>query len=236
MAVISAHRFSIWQKGNGKNIETCQFDISYLKAWYVHYLFDTSHMKNQYPTFSMDDVRDTDLTQRHNAGLLFHNHIPPQVTFRICCSQLMFTIESFAVITTSSYIDGILPKRPYPPCLRMADRALLAGYPRYMGFIGRNSVENIGQFIHGCNLSCRRYSGTHGYRSEMLKKRIQFAFCNFSQTKRLINCIGYSDIRFQLYHGSTSHDESNCLCSLPDNLLSLRVRSTRYHKSLVAEL
>ena len=30
-----------------------------------------------------------------------------------------------------SYIDGILPKGPYPPCLRMADRALLAGYPRY---------------------------------------------------------------------------------------------------------
>ena len=28
-------------------------------------------------------------------------------------------------------IDGILPKGPFPPCLRMADRALLAGYPRY---------------------------------------------------------------------------------------------------------
>ena len=26
--------------------------------------------------------------------------------------------------------DGILPKGPYPPCLRMADRALLTGYPR----------------------------------------------------------------------------------------------------------
>ena len=26
-------------------------------------------------------------------------------------------------------IDGILPKGPYPPCLSMADRALLAGYP-----------------------------------------------------------------------------------------------------------
>ena len=26
-------------------------------------------------------------------------------------------------------IDGILPKGPYLPCLRMADRALLAGYP-----------------------------------------------------------------------------------------------------------
>ena len=27
---------------------------------------------------------------------------------------------------------GILPKGPYPPCLRMADRALLAGYPQYV--------------------------------------------------------------------------------------------------------
>ena len=29
------------------------------------------------------------------------------------------------------HIEGILPNGPYPPCLRMADRALLAGYPRY---------------------------------------------------------------------------------------------------------
>ena len=29
--------------------------------------------------------------------------------------------------------EGILPKGPYPPCLRMADRALLAGYPRETG-------------------------------------------------------------------------------------------------------
>ena len=27
-------------------------------------------------------------------------------------------------------VDGILPKGPYPPCLGMADMALLAGYPR----------------------------------------------------------------------------------------------------------
>ena len=29
-------------------------------------------------------------------------------------------------------LAGILSKGPYPPCLRMADRALLAGYPRYI--------------------------------------------------------------------------------------------------------
>ena len=28
------------------------------------------------------------------------------------------------------YVEGIRPKGPYPPCLCMADRALLAGYPR----------------------------------------------------------------------------------------------------------
>ena len=30
------------------------------------------------------------------------------------------------------YIEGILSKGSYPPCLRMTDRALLAGYPRYL--------------------------------------------------------------------------------------------------------
>ena len=36
-------------------------------------------------------------------------------------------------LLSRTHIDGILPKGPYPPCLRMADRALLAGYPRYEG-------------------------------------------------------------------------------------------------------
>ena len=36
----------------------------------------------------------------------------------------------------TTQIEGILSKGPYPPCLRMANRALLAGYPR-------NSFESI---------------------------------------------------------------------------------------------
>ena len=31
----------------------------------------------------------------------------------------------------TKHIDGILSKGLYPPCLRMADMALLSGYPRY---------------------------------------------------------------------------------------------------------
>ena len=40
-------------------------------------------------------------------------------------------------------IDGILLKGPYPPCLCMADRALLAGYPRYP----LSWVSNIGVYL-----------------------------------------------------------------------------------------
>ena len=36
----------------------------------------------------------------------------------------------FTHLQSQPHIDGILPKGPYPPCLRMADRALLAGYPQ----------------------------------------------------------------------------------------------------------
>ena len=41
--------------------------------------------------------------------------------------------HSFAILRIDGwYIEGILPKGPYPPCLRMEDRTLLAGYPRYV--------------------------------------------------------------------------------------------------------
>ena len=46
--------------------------------------------------------------------------------FRPCWVHYIF-IRAWHLYAT---VDGILPKGPYPPCLRMADRALLAGYPR----------------------------------------------------------------------------------------------------------
>ena len=41
---------------------------------------------------------------------------------------LVLNVQLF--VNYSSYVDGILPDGPYTPGLRMADRALLAGYPR----------------------------------------------------------------------------------------------------------
>ena len=39
------------------------------------------------------------------------------------------------LLALCAYIDGILPKGPYPPCLCMADKALLVGYPRYVPYV-----------------------------------------------------------------------------------------------------
>ena len=41
-------------------------------------------------------------------------------------------LSEFRPCFSVTFIDGILPKGPCPPCLRMAHRALLAWYPRYM--------------------------------------------------------------------------------------------------------
>ena len=45
-------------------------------------------------------------------------------------ARLPPTPVSYLSPLCGSYFDGILPKGPYLPCLRMADRALLAGNPR----------------------------------------------------------------------------------------------------------
>ena len=52
--------------------------------------------------------------------------------------QKAITFRKMVTKFTDAYIDGILPKGPNPPCLRMADRALLAGYPRYASSSGIN--------------------------------------------------------------------------------------------------
>ena len=54
---------------------------------------------------------------------------------------MFFYVCQMSSILASPHIDGILPKEPYPPCLGMADRALLAGYPRYHLYIHGISVD-----------------------------------------------------------------------------------------------
>ena len=63
-------------------------------------------------------------TKQHNTDeRLFHTiqYVPVMTQF----------VFSDILITDNPYIKGILPKRPYLPCVSMAGRALLAGYHRY---------------------------------------------------------------------------------------------------------
>ena len=44
----------------------------------------------------------------------------------VCCR----VVYNLVRLCKGSHVEGILPKGPYPPCLRMADGALLVGFPR----------------------------------------------------------------------------------------------------------
>ena len=51
----------------------------------------------------------------------------------------------------TSYNDGILPKGSYPPCLRMADRAPLTGYPRSRWSLCKCCRLGFQERIHCCD-------------------------------------------------------------------------------------
>ena len=60
---------------------------------------------------------------------------------------LGFVKRNYYIPLFYSRIEGILPKGPYPPCLRMADRALLAGYPRDMWLLVHALISMLVQLI-----------------------------------------------------------------------------------------
>ena len=57
------------------------------------------------------------------------------------------------------HFECILPKGPYPPCLRMADRALLAGYPRFLltNSLGGDYWSFVRKFIHSGFFFLQKY-------------------------------------------------------------------------------
>ena len=69
------------------------------------------------PFYRGETTRVYPLQWRHNEPDGFSNH-----------RRLCFHTRTTRPI--AEHIEGILPNGPYPSCLRMADRALLAGYPR----------------------------------------------------------------------------------------------------------
>ena len=73
-----------------------------------------------------------------NASLIFREGIQ-QTWHRWIALQMAHISELVSTCTCMGWhqrhIEGILPKVPYLPCVSMAGRALLAGYPRYIHVI-----------------------------------------------------------------------------------------------------
>ena len=94
---------------------------------------------------------------------------------------------------SAAYVDGILPKGPYPPCLRMADMALLAGYPRCVNEVGQHWFQ--GSKFHSSDL-LRRVKMTVGqvkYRQDLSHGRLRISDFH-------IGCIGF--IYFRQVNGT----------------------------------
>ena len=84
---------------------------------------------------------DTDLPLFILWDMWGKNFIQYQITIRKNYLTVSFSSCSIPQIY-SCKCDGILPKGPYLPCLCMADRALLAGYPRNMYISGQCSYRS----------------------------------------------------------------------------------------------
>ena len=91
------------------------------------------------------------------------------------CFHVMMASWCVIIIYICIYIDGVLPKGPYLPCLRMADRALLAGFPRYMivcVYISWGEVEvSVCMFVRQKGI-CNMYICLYVYWFD--RNRIQF--------------------------------------------------------------
>ena len=95
----------------------------------------TRHCYKDYPTgssrFCTWVLVAVSSDTKHVKVLCFHGFACYSFSKKKCIALLHITARLYTSSSTR-YIQGILPKGPYPPCLRMADRALLAGYPRYI--------------------------------------------------------------------------------------------------------
>ena len=100
---------------------------------------------------------------------------------------------------TKPYIEGILPKGPYPPCLRMADRALLAGYPIYIPYI--HTYIYIYVFIHPIKHSPIVIKHTEGETNwpPFCKRHFKFIFLTE-------NCCALIRMSLKCVHGHPVND------------------------------
>ena len=103
-------------------------------------------------------------------------HFPPKFTEMEHCDTI---------------IRGYPAKRPYPPCLRMADRALLAGYPRIVLTKLLKVLCSFGEILYWCNKLWQHMTqALHDYHAVLHSARISNWFTATSQACSGISHLG----------------------------------------------
>ena len=86
--------------------------------------------------FKSADPTASCTTLDHRVNVVIRGHVmsfeKKTIIVLVCSlySLLLFVHYKHHAI---ALIESILPKAPYPPCLHMSDRPLVAGYPRHEG-------------------------------------------------------------------------------------------------------
>ena len=103
----------------------------------------------RYCTQVLDEDIDASCTALLQDLVRFQDRLYHKDPIKVSCmhSQGWLTHWPVGHLNAILYIEGILPKGPYLPCVSMAGRALLAGYPRYIIF-------NLILVIDGGGISC----------------------------------------------------------------------------------
>ena len=120
----------------------------------------------------------------------------------------------------SPYIEGILPKGPYLPCISMVGRALLAGYPRYIVLFPSQSPKSIS--------------------SKVLKMDTPNFICEFKVLALQMSCCTHTWISFKfplIFNGAPRNIQGNLpgLCMPYHDIIELATRrpGPRLNKKIV---
>ena len=113
-------------------------------------LTETSHFLNQcWLGVNMTITNTLQLNLNRNCNITIEENVVENIVFKIVailsrsqCVRSLWGCWHWHWHTL--HIEGILPKGPYLPCVSMAGRALLAGYPRYptpaLSYVKTNNV------------------------------------------------------------------------------------------------
>ena len=107
----------------------CHTICKMMFCWTALYRYTTVHCMNCKSRTNID--QSFSVTSGLSEQSIWDSSVKPIIHTHSTMVMTFWPVVAHAVELVLRYIEGILPKGPYLPCISMAGRALLAGYPQY---------------------------------------------------------------------------------------------------------